>query len=119
MTTPEPTPEAVEALAAVVDPPAFAPAVPKSMREVAKLQWAARRLRATTAARAVLAAGYVLPEWKPGRWYRAIGPEGDLWCESSDRAEVVDLAREGDRLERIWHTTMTDEWRALDSESGS
>ncbi|WP_157227395.1 MULTISPECIES: hypothetical protein [Nocardia] len=28
-------------------------------------------------------------DWEPTRWYSVLGPDGQLWCESSDRAEAV------------------------------
>lgn len=71
------------------------------------------------AARAVLAAGYRKPEWEPGRWYRAVAPDGSLWLETSNPKEVHERARPGDRLERLWHTTEQNEWRPLDPEAGS
>lgn len=49
-------------------------------------------------------------EWSPTRWWRAIGPDGELWCESSDEQEVRDRARPGDRIEHLWSRTER-EWR--------
>ncbi|WP_157124981.1 hypothetical protein [Nocardia pseudovaccinii] len=40
--------------------------------------------------------------WEPTRWYTVLGPDGQLWCESSDRAEAVAALRAGDRLMRTW-----------------
>ncbi|WP_216918227.1 hypothetical protein [Nocardia noduli] len=40
-------------------------------------------------------------DWEP-RWYTVLGPDGQLWCEASDRAEAVAAIRPGDRLMRTW-----------------
>lgn len=50
-------------------------------------------------------------EWEPGRWWRAIAPDETVWAESSDEDEVRDLARPGDRIERLWITVVRQEWR--------
>ncbi len=55
-------------------------------------------------------------EWKPGRWWRVLGPDGDLWCETSDEAEARERARPGDRLERQW-VLLKEEWRPADSQA--
>lgn len=39
---------------------------------------------------------------EPGRWWRVLGPEGELWCETSDEAEARGNVRPGDRLERLY-----------------
>lgn len=112
MTTPEPTPEAVEALASVV-----LPAMPNHCcgpDDMADCPWDAHD--ASGIARAVLAAGYVKPEWEPGRWYRAVAPDGTLWLETSNPDEVSDRARHGDRLERLYDSVQRHEWRAWDPE---
>lgn len=48
-------------------------------------------------------------EFKPGRWWRALGPDGKLWCESSDEGEVRRSMRPGDTLWRIMRTEFC-EW---------
>ncbi|WP_280473661.1 hypothetical protein [Nocardia asiatica] len=47
-------------------------------------------------------------DWEPTRWYTVLGPDGQLWCESSDRAEAVAAMRPGDRLMRTWHRICRD-----------
>lgn len=49
-------------------------------------------------------------EWEPTRWWRATGPDGQLWCESSNEHEVRKSARPGDTIERLWRTEAW-EWR--------
>jgi hypothetical protein len=39
-------------------------------------------------------------DWKDGRWWRAVGPDGKLWAESSSESEVRNLMRPGDKLYR-------------------
>lgn len=48
-------------------------------------------------------------EWHPTRWWRAVGPSGDLWCESSDEDEVKRMARPTDTIQRLWAQTKK-EW---------
>lgn len=51
------------------------------------------------------------PEWKAQRLWRAVGPDGDLWAESSDEAEVRERARPGDTIQRFYVTEPRGEWR--------
>jgi len=44
-------------------------------------------------------------EWQPGRWWRVVAPEGDIWCETSDEDEAREALRRGDRLERLYVRT--------------
>jgi hypothetical protein len=48
--------------------------------------------------------------WHPTRWWRAVGPDGQLWCEASDEEEVRNRARPEDRVERMYARTDS-EWR--------
>jgi hypothetical protein len=48
--------------------------------------------------------------WQPTRWWRALGADGELWCESSDEQEVREAVRPGDRVEHLWSRTEYD-WR--------
>ena len=50
-------------------------------------------------------------EWKADRWWRAIGPDGSVWCESSNEAEVRDRARPGDTIQRFFMVVPQGEWR--------
>lgn len=63
-------------------------------------------------ARAVQAAGLLAPGMRPTRTWRAVAPEGHIWCESSSEAEVRRHARPGDIVERLWATAVREEWRA-------
>lgn len=63
---------------------------------------------------AVLRAEGVSPgvvEWKADRWWRAVGPDGSVWCESSNEAEVRERARPDDTIQRFYMTVPTGEWR--------
>lgn len=48
--------------------------------------------------------------WRPGRWWRAVAPDGEVWAESSDEDDVRERARPGDRIEREWRRAES-EWR--------
>ena len=48
--------------------------------------------------------------WEPGRWWRVTGPDGQLWCETSDEDEARARVRPGDTLERLWRC-VEEEWR--------
>lgn len=48
--------------------------------------------------------------WKMGRWWRAVGPDGELWAESSDEEEVRRLARPTDTVQNLWEKHER-EWR--------
>ena len=52
-----------------------------------------------------------MAEWRPGRWYRIVRPDGSLWMETSSReeAESESLAP-GYTLQQLWVTTKS-EWR--------
>jgi len=51
-------------------------------------------------------------------WWRAIGPDGSLWCESSDSAEFLTMVRPGDRVQRQYVST-TYIWRDVANRAGS
>lgn len=63
-------------------------------------------------ARALADAGLLAPGMRPTRTWRAVAPEGHIWCESSSEAEVRRHARPGDIVERLWATAVREEWRA-------
>jgi hypothetical protein len=44
--------------------------------------------------------------------YRAVDVDGALWCESSDPAEVREVARLGDTLQRLVSVVVTDGWQS-------
>ena len=47
---------------------------------------------------------------RPGRWWRVIEPDGNLWCETSSEKEARDSMRPGDRLERWWEIQVPGRW---------
>lgn len=49
-------------------------------------------------------------EWEPGRWWRAVDPLGRVSAEASNEAEVRGMAREFDKVQRLWERDAT-EWR--------
>jgi hypothetical protein len=49
-------------------------------------------------------------EMEPGRWWRVLGPDDALWCETSEESEAREAMRPGDRLQRIYQVTYR-EWR--------
>ena len=52
--------------------------------------------------------------WRPGRWWRVNGPDGELWCETSDEQGARDAMRPGDTLLRLWYRLVDeDEWREV------
>ena len=53
----------------------------------------------------------LMKRWTPARWWRAVGADGELWCESSDEAEVRGSMRPGDTLQRLWQAEPIEEWR--------
>lgn len=48
--------------------------------------------------------------WESVDWYRAIDPDGEIWCEASDKEDVIERMRPGDHLERQYRRT-EEEWR--------
>jgi len=50
---------------------------------------------------------------KPTRWWRAVAPDGTVWCETSNLSQLLDLARPGDRIERLYEET-SHEWRVAE-----
>jgi hypothetical protein len=52
-------------------------------------------------------------EMKPGRWWRVVDSNGELWCETSNEKQARDSMRPGDTLQRMYHCERT-EWRNVD-----
>lgn len=50
-------------------------------------------------------------EWTATCWWRAVAPDGSLWAESSDEAEVRERARPDDTIQRLYETVPQPEWR--------
>lgn len=51
--------------------------------------------------------------WEATAKFRATAPDGSVWAESSNEAEVRAAARPGDKLYRLWRSTDT-EWRPVE-----
>jgi hypothetical protein len=43
--------------------------------------------------------------WYPTRWWRAVAPDGSVWCESSNEQEVRERMRPGDTLLQLEERT--------------
>lgn len=49
--------------------------------------------------------------WEPTGWWRSIGPDGELWGESSDELEIRRMARPDDRIQRhIRRVKIEEKW---------
>lgn len=50
-----------------------------------------------------------MAEWEATRWWRAVLPDGSVWCESSSEAEVREAATEAPQqpatVERLMRRT--------------
>lgn len=55
-------------------------------------------------------------DWAPRHVWRAVGPKGDLWAESSSEVEVRALARETDVVEQ-YYVRPQGEWRPASAPS--
>lgn len=51
-------------------------------------------------------------EWKPGGWWKVLGPDGKLWCETSNQAEAIEFMRPGDVLYRHF-VQKNQQWRPV------
>lgn len=51
-----------------------------------------------------------MSDWTPTRWFKVVAPDGSLWAESSNEAEVRGSARPGDQVFQLWETSDS-EWR--------
>jgi hypothetical protein len=56
--------------------------------------------------------GWPRHELHPGRWWRVLGMDGDLWCETSDEDEARECMRPGDTLHRLF-VELIEEWREV------
>ena len=65
--------------------------------------------RAQVAARALAEAG-LINGFRPGRWWRVMGPDSHLWAEASSEREARERMRPGDRLYRQWETGRSTWW---------
>lgn len=51
-----------------------------------------------------------MADYQGTKWWRAVGPDGRVWCESSSEQEVRDRLRDGDELQRLYQKVEYD-WR--------
>lgn len=51
---------------------------------------------------------------KPGRWWKVVGPDGELWCQTSSESEARESMRPGDTLYRSG-IEMLEEWRYVEA----
>lgn len=49
-------------------------------------------------------------QWAPSKWWRAVGPDGSLWCETSNYDELMRIKRPDDVVQRLWERHDA-EWR--------
>jgi len=49
-------------------------------------------------------------EFQAGRWWKVLGPDGELWCETSNEREAREALRPGDKLHRLYEAEKS-EWR--------
>lgn len=40
--------------------------------------------------------------WYQTRWWRVLGPDGEIWCETSNKIDAKERMRPGDRLYELW-----------------
>lgn len=52
-------------------------------------------------------------DWYENRWWRVVGPDGSLWCETSDKQEAIDSMRPGDKLFHLW-AREEKQWREVE-----
>ena len=65
-------------------------------------------------ARALADAG-LINGFRPGRWWRVMGPDRHLWAETSSEHEARERMRPGDRLYRQWETERSTRWELVDA----
>ena len=52
-------------------------------------------------------------EWKPDGWWKVLGTDGKLWCETSSKDEAVSRMRPGDVLYQHFQQ-VNQQWRPVD-----
>ena len=71
----------------------------------------------TLIARTLADAGLLAPSPNPAPWWRVVGPDGGVWCETSSESEARQKSRPGDALQRLWETPPVNQWRTEREES--
>ena len=94
------------------DNPARAIRVPDDLWAAVKRKAAERGETVSGIVRAALERYEAGADWQPTRWWRSVGPDGELWGESSNEQEIRRMARPTDRIEQLWETVARTEWRA-------
>lgn len=61
-------------------------------------------------ARALADEGLLAPAPTPVPWWRVIGPDEGVWCETSSESEARQKARPGDTLQQLWETPPVGQW---------
>lgn len=80
--------------------------------------WAEIEMRDARATAEVLdQAGLLAPAPNPAPWWRVVGPDGGVWCETSSESEARQKSRPGDALQRLWETPPVNQWRTEREES--
>ena len=41
-------------------------------------------------------------QWKPTRWWRVLGPDDSIWCETSSEQEARDSLKPGYALQQLY-----------------
>lgn len=56
-------------------------------------------------------------EWERTRWWRSVGPDGKVWGESSNEAEIRSMARPGDTVQVLYRKVTTEyNWLVTDED---
>jgi hypothetical protein len=60
----------------------------------------------------IVSAGMIDTGWQPGRWFVVVGPDGEVWAETSDEADARSRMRPHDVLWRE-ETREQHRWRVV------
>lgn len=71
-----------------------------TLKELSKLM--GRSIKALQQQKSNLVSKVVDSVWKPTRWWRVNGPDGEVWCETSVEKEARGSMRKGDVLLRLY-----------------
>ena len=81
----------------------------EQVAELIQSEQHAQRGRPMQLARALAEAG-LINGFRPGKWWRVMGPDSHLWAETSSEREARERMRPGDRLYRQWETERSTWW---------
>jgi len=51
------------------------------------------------------------PSFEPAKWWRVVGADGELWCETTSVKQALSSMRTGDKLYRMYSTEAQSDWR--------